>query len=73
LPFDSSLARQSTYEEAAAELGSDWGAAVEPVNTFFPNAGAVTFLDSHLAFCNLMGYVLSGDPWIQTQGTGKVF
>ena len=28
---------------------------------------------SNLAFCNLIGYILPGDPWIQTQRAGEVF
>jgi len=38
--FDPALAAQAAFQEAAAELGSDWDAAVKLEETFSSNAGS---------------------------------
>jgi hypothetical protein len=41
MQFDAALAAQETFRRAEAELGSDWGTAVELEETFSSNAGAM--------------------------------
>jgi hypothetical protein len=72
MQFDAAIVAQ-TFRRAEAELDADCGAAVEIEDTFFLQRRAQQSPDSHLALCNLIGYILSGDPWIQTQGARKVF
>lgn len=40
MQFDPALAAQDTFRRAEAELGSDWGIAVELEDTFSSNAGS---------------------------------
>jgi hypothetical protein len=40
MQFDAALAAQTAFQAAEAELGSDWGTAVELEDTFSSNAGA---------------------------------
>lgn len=40
MQFDAALAAQAAFEEAEAELGSDWDAAAELEATFSSNAGS---------------------------------
>jgi len=44
--FDPALAAQITFQNAEAELGSDWDSAVELENTFSTNAG-ITAREAH--------------------------
>lgn len=40
MQFDAALAAQAAFQEAAAELGSDWNTAMELEDTFSSNAGS---------------------------------
>ena len=71
MQFDEALAAQDALSQSELELGSDWDTAVELEETFSFLAETIT--PHPLAFCNHIGYILSGDPWIQAQRAGKVF
>lgn len=73
MQFHVALAAQETFRRAELELGSNQDTAVELEGAFPCIAGVINSLDSHLAFRNLTGYTLSGDPQIQAQRAGEVF
>jgi hypothetical protein len=65
MQFDAAFAAQETFRRAELELGSNQNTAVELEDAFPSIAGVINSHDSHLAFRNLIGYTLSGDPQIQ--------
>jgi hypothetical protein len=50
--FDPALAAQATFQEAKAELGSDWDTAVEPEYAFSSNTSAINSTHHRKTPCN---------------------